>query len=110
MAPEKATNTSAAAVPMLRLTGWKSSTGRPASKSPENNAMMHNTTTMATAPVDDGNLNFLDGLDAREVDDQNEHEKNHSNRIGVDVVDAEVLRDHGHVGCKPDQRESGLPA
>ena len=59
-------------------------------------------------PRDDGNLNFLDGLDAREVNDQNEHKKNHSNRIGVDVVDAEVFRDHGHVGCKPDQRKGGL--
>ena len=59
MAPEKATNTRAAAVPMLKLTGWKFSTGRPRSRSEENKAMTHNTTTMAMAPVTMGIWTFL---------------------------------------------------
>ena len=62
MAPENATNTRAAAVPMLKLTGWKFSTGRPRSKSGESKAMMHKITTMAMAPVTMGIWTFLMAL------------------------------------------------
>ena len=48
----------------------------------------------------DGDLHFLDGFHAREVDDQNECEKHHGDGLGIDVTPSEMLGDDFHVGRK----------
>ena len=54
---------------------------------------------------DDGDLDFFDGLDTRQIHDEDEGKQHHGDGVRVDVVNAVVVGNDLHVGCKADQGE-----